>query len=69
MLALGWNEIYAVISSPFYFLFLVLVALLAYIVYTLNLWGPIYRVTNAMVEQGVEVGRVSFHFRLSCNRC
>ena len=58
MLALGWNEIYAVVSSPLYFLFLVLVAVLGYVVYTLNLWGPIYRVGNAMVEQGVEVGKV-----------
>lgn len=55
MLALGWNEIYAVISSPFYFLFLVVAGLLAYVVYTLNLWGPMYRVGNAMIEQGVEV--------------
>jgi hypothetical protein len=59
MLALGWNEIYAVVSSPFYFLFLVLAAVLGYVVYTLNLWGPIYRVGNAMMEQGVEVGKVS----------
>lgn len=57
MLALGWNEIYAVISSPFYFLFLVVSALLGYVVYTLNLWGPIYRVSNAMMEQGIEVGK------------
>jgi hypothetical protein len=58
MFALGWNEIYAVISSPFYFLFLVLAAVFGYIVYTLNLWSPMYRVGNAMLEQGVEVGKV-----------
>ncbi|KAF8242538.1 root hair defective 3 GTP-binding protein [Wilcoxina mikolae CBS 423.85] len=69
MLALGWNELYAVISSPFYFLFLVFAAVLAYVVYTLNLWGPIYRVTNAMVEQGVEVGKVSFSFPLPSMMC
>jgi len=57
MLALGWNEIYAVASSPFYFMVLVLAAVLGYVVYTLNLWGPIYRVGNAMIEQGVEVGK------------
>jgi hypothetical protein len=58
MLALGWNEIYAVIRSPLYFLFLVLAALMGYVIYTLNLWGPMYRVGNAMMEQGVEVGKV-----------
>lgn len=60
MLGLGWNEIWAVVSSPLTFMFSVFIALLAYVVYTLNLWGPIYRVTNAMVEQGVEVGKVCF---------
>ena len=60
MLGLGWNEIWAVVSSPLTFMFSVFAALLAYVVYTLNLWGPIYRVTNAMFEQGVEVGKVCF---------
>lgn len=73
MLALGWNEIYAVVSSPLYFLFLVLCAVLAYIVYSLNLWGPIYRVGNAMVEQGVEVGKVylplNHWWRTGANNC
>ncbi|TGZ84926.1 root hair defective 3 GTP-binding protein [Ascodesmis nigricans] len=57
MLGLGWNEIMAVIRSPVYFVFLILCGFGAYIVYTLNLWGPIYRVSNAMIEQGVEVGK------------
>ncbi|KAI5776428.1 RHD3/Sey1 [Geopyxis carbonaria] len=57
MLALGWNELWAVITSPMYFIFLVLSGLLMYVVYTLNLWSPIYRMGNAMVEQGLEVGK------------
>jgi len=58
LVAFGWNEIYAVVRSPLYFMFLVIAALLGYMVYTLNLWSPIYRVGNAMMEQGVEVGKV-----------
>lgn len=57
MVALGWNELWAVLRSPVYFLFLLLCGVVAYVVYTLNLWGPIYRVVNAMMEQGVEVGK------------
>lgn len=59
MLALGWNELWAVLRSPMYFMMLLILAAGAYVVYTLNLAGPMVRVGNAMVEQGVEVGKVS----------
>jgi hypothetical protein len=58
LLALGWNEIWAVVTSPFYFMFLIMLGLVSYVIYSLNLWGPIYKVGNAAVEQGVEVGKV-----------
>ncbi|CCX05391.1 RHD3/Sey1 [Pyronema domesticum] len=57
LLALGWNEIWAVVTSPFYFMFLIMLGLVGYVIYSLNLWGPIYKVGNAAVEQGVEVGK------------
>ncbi|CAA9963776.1 hypothetical protein CFE70_007579 [Pyrenophora teres f. teres 0-1] len=57
MLALGWNEIVAVLRNPIYFIFLILLAVAAYVTYTLNLWGPIMRVANAASQQGLEVGK------------
>lgn len=57
MLALGWNEMWAVIRSPVYFVFLVLAAFAVYVLYTLNLWGPVIRVSNAMFDQTVTVGK------------
>ncbi|KAL7269082.1 Dynamin-like GTPase that mediates homotypic ER fusion [Rhizina undulata] len=57
LLALGWNELWAVLRSPIYFMFLLVCLALAYVVYTLNLWGPILRVTNAMSQQAIDIGK------------
>lgn len=57
LLALGWNEIIAVLRNPIYFIFLILCGVGAYVTYTLNLWGPIYRMANAASQQAVEVGK------------
>ncbi|KAK5107655.1 Dynamin-like GTPase that mediates homotypic ER fusion [Meristemomyces frigidus] len=57
LLALGWNEIVAVLRNPVYFIFLILLAAGAYVTYTLNLWGPMLRMTNAASSQGLEIFR------------
>lgn len=65
LLALGWNEIWAVLRSPVYFIFLLLCCALGYVVYTLNLWGPIIQVSNAMSQQALDIGKVcipTLHF-------
>jgi len=55
LLALGWNEIVAVLRNPLYFVFLILMGVGAYVTYTLNLWGPILRMTNAASSQGLDI--------------
>lgn len=57
LLALGWNEIVAVLKNPLYFVFLLLAAAGAYVTYTLNLWGPMIRMGDAAFKQGIEVGK------------
>ncbi|CAD6451757.1 b58e7377-7261-499a-a9c5-c074dc576076 [Sclerotinia trifoliorum] len=57
LLALGWNEIVAVLRNPIYFVFLILCGVAGYVTYTLNLWGPIIRMLNAASTQGVEIGK------------
>ncbi|KAI9834461.1 MAG: Dynamin-like GTPase that mediates homotypic ER fusion [Phylliscum demangeonii] len=57
LLALGWNEIVAVLRNPLYFLLLILLAIVAYVTFTLNLWGPMLRMANAASQQAVEVGK------------
>ncbi|KAK5279704.1 Dynamin-like GTPase that mediates homotypic ER fusion [Exophiala xenobiotica] len=57
LLALGWNEIVAVLRNPVYFIFLILLAVGAYVTYTLNLWGPMLKMTNAASQQAIEEGK------------
>ena len=40
-----------------YFVFLILVAVGAYVTYTLNLWGPMYQMANAASAQALEEGK------------
>lgn len=46
-----------VLRNPLYFMFLLIIAAGAYVTYTLNLWGPILRVLNAMSQQALEVSK------------
>lgn len=57
LLALGWNEIVAVLRNPIYFVFLALLGVAAYVTHTLNLWGPMIRMADAATKQAVEVGK------------
>ncbi|KAJ9641887.1 Dynamin-like GTPase that mediates homotypic ER fusion [Coniosporium tulheliwenetii] len=57
LLALGWNEIVAVLRNPVYFIFLILAGIGAYVTYSLNLWGPMFHMANAASQQGLEIGK------------
>jgi hypothetical protein len=46
-----------VLRNPIYFVFLILCGVGAYVTFTLNLWGPIARMTNAASTQALEVGK------------
>lgn len=56
MVALGWNEFIAVVRSPVYFTFLLLCIAGAYVVYKLNLAGPLTSVGKAV---GREMHRIA----------
>ncbi|KAJ9477321.1 Protein SEY1 [Pseudozyma hubeiensis] len=51
MLVLGWNEMMAVLSSPVYFAFLLVLIASAYVVWRLNLSGPLLSVARAVVRE------------------
>jgi len=57
LLLLGWNEIVAVLRNPIYFLFLILLGGGAYITWTLNLWGPMLRMGDAAMGQGLQAAK------------
>ena len=46
-----------VLRNPMYFIFLILLGVGAYVTYTLNLWGPILKMTNAASQQALEEGK------------
>lgn len=54
-LELFTNKHFTVLRNPLYFVFLILLGIAGYVTYTLNLWGPIIRMTNAASSQGLEV--------------
>lgn len=54
---LGWNEFMAVLRNPFLFMLLLLAGAGTYVAYSLNLWGPIISVTNAVVDRTMEVSK------------
>ncbi|KAI5285401.1 Dynamin-like GTPase that mediates homotypic ER fusion [Ascosphaera acerosa] len=57
LLALGWNEIMAVLRNPLYFILLALLGVVAYVTWQLNLWGPMLRMSNAATEQAIAEGK------------
>lgn len=56
MAVLGWNEFIAIISSPVYFTFIAMLGTTAYIIWYLNMWGPVLSVAKAT---GREVRRMA----------
>lgn len=46
-----------VLRNPIYFVFLIVLAVGAYVTFTLNLWGPMARMGNAAFAQALEVGK------------
>jgi hypothetical protein len=46
-----------VLRNPIYFVFLIVLAVGAYVTFTLNLWGPMARMSNAAFSQALEVGK------------
>lgn len=57
LLALGWNEIVAVLKNPLYFIMLAVLGAGAYVTYNLNLWGPMIRMADAASKQAVDIAK------------
>ena len=46
-----------VLRNPIYFIFLIILGVVAYVTYTLNLWGPMLQMANAASAQALEEGK------------
>ena len=49
------TKVKTVLRNPVYFILLILLGVGAYVTYTLNLWGPLLRMSNAASSQGLEI--------------
>ena len=47
----------AVLRNPMYFIFLIILGVVGYVTYSLNLWGPMLQMANAASTQAVEEGK------------
>ena len=53
----GLLTYHTVLRNPLYFVFLILLGAGAYVVHSLNLWGPLLNMTNAASAQALEEGK------------
>jgi len=57
LIVLGWNEFMAILTSPIYLITFVFLVTVGYIVYALNLWGPLERVLSAIAGEATKIIR------------
>lgn len=57
LLALGWNELVAVLRNPIYFIFLALLGAVAYVTWRMNMWGPMLRMADGATRVALDEGK------------
>ncbi|ORY96959.1 RHD3/Sey1 [Syncephalastrum racemosum] len=57
MIALGWNEFMAIIKSPIYLILFVMCITFGYIIYALNLWGPLERILTTVFGEATKIAK------------
>lgn len=57
LIVLGWNEALTIVTSPIYFMLFAVFGSLGYIIYLLNLWGPLERMLTVALREAYNMGR------------
>ncbi|KAI9469940.1 MAG: RHD3/Sey1 [Benjaminiella poitrasii] len=57
MIALGWNEFMTILKSPIYLVLFILCVTIGYVVYALNLWGPVERILTTVVNEVTKMAK------------
>ncbi|CAO3619056.1 unnamed protein product [Mucor hiemalis] len=57
MIALGWNEFMTILKSPIYLILFILAVSAAYVVYALNLWGPVERIISTVANEATKIAK------------
>jgi hypothetical protein len=54
LLVLGWNQLRTLLSSPFYLLILLTLSIAAYMIYALNLCGPLVHLGKVIAHEFIK---------------
>ncbi|KAI7858071.1 RHD3/Sey1 [Circinella umbellata] len=57
LIALGWNEFMAILKSPIYLILFVFCITFGYIIYALNLWGPLERILTTIFGEATKMAK------------
>ncbi|KAI8059377.1 RHD3/Sey1 [Gilbertella persicaria] len=57
MVFLGWNEFMTIIRNPLYMVLFVLLITFGYVIFALNLWGPLERIITAVVGEATRMAK------------
>lgn len=57
MIVLGWNEFMTILKSPLYLVLFILCVSFGYVVYALNLWGPVERIITTVTNEVTKMAK------------
>jgi hypothetical protein len=57
MIVLGWNEFMTILTSPIYLVLFILCVSIGYVVYALNLWGPVERIVTTVTNEATRMAK------------
>lgn len=57
MVFLGWNEFMAIIKNPIYMVFFILFISFGYVIFALNLWGPLERIISTVAGEATRMAK------------
>lgn len=57
MVFLGWNEFMTIIRNPLYMVLFVLCITFGYVIFALNLWGPLERIISTVVGEATRIAK------------
>lgn len=57
MIFLGWNEFMTIVRNPLYMVLFVLCITFGYVIFALNLWGPLERIISAVVGEATRIAK------------
>ncbi|KAI9354914.1 RHD3/Sey1 [Pilaira anomala] len=68
MIVLGWNEFTALIQRPLYLALVIVCLSVAYVIYSLNLWGPAERIVSTVTNEATRMIKAKLAETINANQ-